>query len=322
MMRVAFVEPLAGSFAEAVRAKLDIPCEIVLSDETGIVSEMPGVDVVVTLVFTKEMGRRSTRLRLVQVPGAGLDRIDRAAVPSNAFLANVYGHETGIAEFIFGAMLALSRSLPTLDRALRRGLWLSQWGVGAPTPAPWPELAGKTLGILGYGRIGQALARRAAAFDMTILATRRDVSQADPYAVVRSPEFLDEILAASDFLAITVPLTPSTAGLIGAPQLALMKKTAILINVARAALIDEEALYSALREKRIGGAALDVWYKYPSASGPTRPSSCPFHELDNVLLTPHIAGWTDGMLEARSALMAENIGLVAKGLSPRNVIPI
>jgi phosphoglycerate dehydrogenase-like enzyme len=101
-----------------------------------------------------------------------------------------------------------------------------------------------------------------------------------------------------------------------------MKKTAILINVARAALIDEEALYSALREKRIGGAALDVWYKYPSASGPTRPSSCPFHELDNVLLTPHIAGWTDGMLEARSALMAENIGLVAKGLSPRNVIPI
>ena len=81
MMRVAFVGPLAGSFAEAVRAKLDIPCEIVLSDETGIVSEMPGVDVVVTLVFTKEMGRRSTRLRLVQVPGAGLDRIDRASVP-------------------------------------------------------------------------------------------------------------------------------------------------------------------------------------------------------------------------------------------------
>ena len=113
MTRIAFVGPLAGSFAEAVRAKVDIPCEIILSDETGILSEMPDVDVVVTLVFTREMGERSARLRLVQVPGAGLDRIDRTAIPAGAFLANVYGHETGIAEYIFGAMLALSRGFPT-----------------------------------------------------------------------------------------------------------------------------------------------------------------------------------------------------------------
>jgi phosphoglycerate dehydrogenase-like enzyme len=215
---------------------------------------MPDVDVVVTLVFTREMGQRSARLRLIQVPGAGLDRIDRTAIPPNAFLANVYGHEAGIAEYVFGAMLTLSRGFSILDNALRRGDWLSQWGVGIPTPPPWPELAGKTLGILGYGRIGQALAKRAAAFDMKILATRRDLSHADSYAVVRPPESLDEILAVSDFLAITIPLTPSTKGLIGAPQLALMKRTAILVNVARAALIDEEALYSALREKRIGGS--------------------------------------------------------------------
>jgi phosphoglycerate dehydrogenase-like enzyme len=322
MMRIAFIGPLAGSFAEAVRAKLDIPCEIVLSDETNIPSKIPDVDVVVTLVFTREMGERSARLRLVQVPGAGLDRIDRTAIPPNAFLANVYGHETGIAEYIFGAMLALSRAFSTLDDALRRGDWLSQWGVGLPTPPPWPELAGKTLGILGYGRIGQALAKRAAAFDMKILAMRRDLTHADSYAVVRPPESLDEILAASDFLAITVPLTPSTKGLIGAPQLALMKPTAILVNVARAALIDEEALYSALSEKRIGGAALDVWYNYPSAPGQTRPSTCPFHELPNVLMTPHIAGWTDGVLEARAVLMAENITRVSKGLDPLNIISV
>ena len=322
MMKVAFVGPLAGAFAKAVQAKVQVPCQIVLSDEIEIASEMPAVDVVVTLVFTKEMGERSARLRLVQVPGAGLDRIDRAAIPPNAFLANVYGHETGIAEYMFGAMLALSREFSTLDKALRRGDWLSQWGVGIQTPPPWPELAGKTLGILGYGRIGQALAKRAAAFDMKILAIRRDVSEADPYATVCPPERLSEILPASDFLAITIPLSPSTKGLIGAPQLALMKKTAILVNIARAALIDEEALYSALGEKRIGGAALDVWYKYPSAPGSTQPSTCPFHELENVLLTPHISGWTDGMLEARSALMAENIGRISKGLSPMNIISV
>jgi len=322
MIRIAFVGPLAGSFAEAVRANVDIPCEIVLSDEAGILSEMPDIDVVVTLVFTRKMGEKSGRLRLVQVPGAGLDRIDRTAIPAGAFLANVYGHEIGIAEYIFGAMLALSRGFPTLDNALRRGNWLSQWGLGIPTPPPWPELAGKTLGILGYGRIGHALAKRAAAFDMKVLAIRRDVSRADAYAQIRPPESLEEILAASDFLAITVPLTPSTKGLIGAPQLAQMKQTAILINVARAALIDEEALYSALREKRIGGAALDVWYKYPSTHGQTKPSVFPFHELPNVLMTPHVAGWTDGMLEARATLMAENIKRISKGLDPANIISV
>jgi len=322
MTRIAFVGPLAGSFAEAVRAKVDIPCEIILSDETGILSEMPDVDVVVTLVFTREMGERSARLRLVQVPGAGLDRIDRTAIPEGAFLANVYGHETGIAEYIFGAMLALSRGFLMLDNALRRGDWLSQWGVGIPTPPPWPELAGKTLGILGYGRIGQALARRASAFDMKVLATRRDISRADAYALIHPPEALDEILAASDFLAITVPLTPSTEGLIGAPQLALMKRTAILVNVARAALIDEGALYFALRERHIGGAALDVWYRYPSAPGQTKPSAFAFHELPNVLMTPHIAGWTDGMLEARATLMAENIKRISEGIDPVNIISV
>lgn len=321
MIRIAFVGPLAGSFAEAVRANVDIPCEIVLSDEAGILSEMPDIDVVVTLVFTREMGEKSGRLRLVQVPGAGLDRIDRTAIPAGAILANVYGHETGIAEYIFGAMLALSRGFPTLDNALRRGNWLSQWGVGIPTPPPWPELAGKTLGILGYGRIGHALAKRAAAFDMKVLAIRRDVSRADAYAQIGRPN-LEEILAASDFLAITVPLTPSTKGLIGAPQLAQMKQTAILINVARAALIDEEALYSALREKRIGGAALDVWYKYPSTHGQTKPSVFPFHELPNVLMTPHVAGWTDGMLEARATLIAENIKRISLGLDPANIISV
>jgi phosphoglycerate dehydrogenase-like enzyme len=322
MVRIAFVGPLAGSFAEAVRAKVEVPCDIVLTDETGILSEMPNVDVVVTLVFTKEMGQRSARLQLIQVPGAGLDRIDRAAIPAKACLANVYGHETGIAEYIMGAMLTLSREFLKLDGALRRGDWLSQWGIGIQAPAPWPELAGKTLGILGYGRIGQELAKRAAAFNMKVVATRRNVTEADRYATVWSPEFLSDVLADSDFLAITVPLTPSTKGLIGAPQLALMKKTAILVNIARGALIDEEALYSALREKRIGGAALDVWYKYPSASGECRPSAYPFHELGNVLMTPHVSGWTDGMLEARASLIAENIERISKGLSPRNTIVI
>src|SRR5207253_4839756 len=145
------------------------------------------------------------RLKLVQVPGAGLDRIDRSALPAGVWLANAYGHETGIAEYVIGAMLAWTRDLGRLDAALRRGIWESQWAVGATPPPTWPELAGKTLGILGYGRIGQALAQRARAFDMEICAIRRDVARSarDGLARVGGLDILDEVLRRSDYLAIT-----------------------------------------------------------------------------------------------------------------------
>src|SRR5207245_826297 len=100
----------------------------------------------------------------VQLPGAGPDRIDRSALPNGTWLANAYGHEVGIAEYVIGAMLTLTRDLIRIDGALRRGVWESQWAVGAPTPPAWPELAGKTLGITGYGRSGHAVAPRARAY--------------------------------------------------------------------------------------------------------------------------------------------------------------
>jgi phosphoglycerate dehydrogenase-like enzyme len=269
------------------------------------------------------MGKAAGRLKLVQVPGAGLDRIDRAALPAGAALANAYGHETGIAEYVLGAMLALTRGFTRLDAALRRGTWESQWAVGPPPPPPWPELAGKTVGILGYGRIGQNVARRARAFDMTVLAIRRKATGPDPdgLADLHGPGDLEDVLGRSDYLAITLPLTPETRGLLGERELLAMKPTAILVNVARAEIVDEDALYAALAERRLGGAALDVWYRYPSAAGPAWPARRAFHELPNVLMTPHVSGWTEGMLEARAKLIAENIRRIARGEPPANRIP-
>jgi phosphoglycerate dehydrogenase-like enzyme len=321
---VAFVGALSASFADRVRAHLTVPCDIVLTDEKETVSRMADVDVLVTLVFTAAMGAAATRLRLVQVPGAGLDRIDRTALPPGASLANVYGHEAGIAEYVLGAMLTLSRGFGRLDAALRRGIWESQWAVGTPAPPAWPELAGRTLGILGYGRIGQAVARRARAFDMNICAIRRDVGRSveDGLALLGGLEVLDEVLRRSDYLAITLSLTPATRGFLGPRELAMMKPTAILVNVARGELVDEDALYAALAEKRIAAAALDVWYRYPSSPGPTPPARRAFHELANVLLTPHVSGWTDGTLEARATVIAENIRRTAQGELPVNQIPL
>jgi phosphoglycerate dehydrogenase-like enzyme len=310
-LRVAFAGTFAARLAEPVRTHLGIPCDVIVDDERGIVARLSQVDVLVTLAFTREMAAAGPRLKLIQVPGAGLDRIDRSALPAGTRLANAYGHEVGIAEYVMGAVVALSRGFCRLDARLRRGDWESQWAAATPPPAPWPELAGKTLGILGYGRIGQAVAQRARAFDMAILAMRRD----------DKPEDLDEILRRADSLLIALPLTDAARGLLGQRELRLMKPTAVVINVARAEIIDEEALYQALAELRIAGAGLDVWYRYPTGAGPTRAARLPFHELPNVLMTPHVAGWTDGMLDSRAKLIAENIRRTAGGQPPLNLIP-
>lgn len=322
MLKVAFAGAFATRLVEPVRSQLMVPCDVIEGDETSILPKLAEVDVLVTMGFSGEMAKAAPRLKLVQVPGAGLDRIDRTALRPETWLANAYGHATGIAEYIIGAMLALTRSFARLDGKLRRGEWESQWAVGVPAPPLWPELAGRTLGILGYGHIGQALARRARAFDMQVCAIRRQSQEARPegLAILGGPEQLDEVLQRADYLAITVSLSAATRNLIGERQLRLMKPSAFLINVARAEVVGEEALYRALANKQIGGAALDVWYRYPTATGPAWPADYPFHELDNVLMTPHVSGWTQGMLDARSKLIAENIDRTARGEPPINLI--
>src|SRR5215471_4712199 len=323
MLKVGIVGTFAASLESAIRRNLTIPCEIVVSDETGIIARLADIDVLVTMVLTGEMGRACRCLKLVQVPGAGLDRIDRAALPRGARLANVYGHEDGIAEYAIGAMLALTRDFVRLDAALRKGDWQSQWAIGAAPPPAWPELAGKTIGILGYGRIGQAVARRVRAFDMNVLAVRQNVRRSvgeDDVAFLGGPESADEVIARSDYVLISMPASRDTDGVMDRRRLGLMKPAAFLINVARAEIVDEDALYEALAERSIAGAALDVWYRYPRAVGPSLPATRPFHELPNVLMTPHVSGWTEGMLEARAKLIAENIRRIAVGEIPLNLV--
>lgn len=322
-MKVAFCGTFAAHLAEPVRSRLAIPCEITVANETEIHPHLADVDVLVSIAFTSPMAAAARRLRLVQVPGAGLDRIERAALPPGARLANAYGHDAGIAEYVIGAMIALTRSLARLDAQLRKGQWDGQWAVGSAAPPPWPEVSGKTLAILGFGHIGQALARRASAFDMQIRAVRQHprIDLSEGLSFIGGPEQLDDVLRMADYLAITLPLSPATRGLIDERRLNLMKPTAILINVARAEIVDEAALYHALETQRLAGAVLDVWYRYPVSPGPAFPATQPFHTLGNVIMTPHISGWTEGMLNARATLIANNIERTARGEPPLNEIP-
>lgn len=324
-MKVAFAGSFAARLAEPVRSQLAIPCEVIVGDESGIIPKLSDTDVLVSMGFTSAMAEVSPRLRLVQVPGAGLDRIERKALRPDVQLANAYGHEAGIAEYVIGTMLALTRSFARIDAKLRKGEWESQWAVDEPAPPLWPELAGKTLGILGFGHIGEALARRALAFDMRVCAIRREAQVPAPQGVafIGGQDRLEEVLQQSDYLAVTLSLSPETRGLLDARRLGLMKRSAHLINVARAEIVDEVALYQALATGGLAGAALDVWYRYPKASCPMMPSSQAFHELPNVIMTPHVSGWTEGMLQARAKVIAENIERIASGLAPLNaVVPV
>src|SRR5262249_11535124 len=194
--------------AEPVRMRLSVPCEVITDHEAGIVSRLGDVDVLISMCFTKEMADAGPRLKLIQVPGAGLDRIERAALRPGTRLANAYGHEVGIAEYVIGVMIALQRGFARIDGKLRRGHWESQWAVAARPPPPWPELAGKTLGILGFGHIGQALASRARAFDMRVCAIRRQPGSEAPgvLSFIGGPERLDDVLGQADFVVITLPL--------------------------------------------------------------------------------------------------------------------
>lgn len=321
-MKIAFAGAFAVRIAPAVQQRLSLPCEIVAADEGGIMGDLAEADVLVSMTFTAGMAGAAPRLRLVQVPGAGLDRVDRSALRPGMQLANAYGHDAGIAEYVIGTMIALSRSLVRLDARLRQGEWDSQWAVGVPAPPLWPELAGKTLGILGFGHIGQALAHRAAAFGMRICAIRSQAQDALPQGIafVGGPERLDDVMRQADYVAITLPLSAATRNLIDARRLQLMRPSAYLINVGRAEIVDETALYGALATGRLAGAALDVWYRYPTSAVPTLPATQPFQQLANVILTPHVSGWTEGMLAARADLIADNIARVARGEPPHNAI--
>src|SRR5262249_55416123 len=145
MLRVAFVGTFAASLEQPVRRHLVTPCDIVVLSEADLLPKLADIDVLVTMGLTTKMARAATRLKLVQVPGAGIDRIDRSALPAGVLLANAYGHATGIAEYVIGAMLALTREFSRLDAALRMGSWQSQWAVGSVPPPVWHELAGRTV---------------------------------------------------------------------------------------------------------------------------------------------------------------------------------
>lgn len=263
-----------------------------------------------TRPLLEQVFRMAPRVRWVHSRSAGLeDMLFPALVESNVTLTNargVFSHSLG--EFVIGAALFFAKDFRRMVRSQMAGAW-DQFDISM--------LSGRTMGIVGYGDIGRATATRAKALGMRVLALRRHPEQSagDPSVEEVLPiRRRQELLARSDYVVITAPLTAETRGLIGAPELAAMKPTAVLINVGRGPVVDESALIQALETGRIRGAALDVFDQEPL------PAGHPFYRLENVLLSPHCADHTPDWIDQAMRFFLENYTRFHKGEPLRNVV--
>lgn len=240
-------------------------------------------------------------LQLIGICRNALNHVDiEAATAHGVLVVNTPGRNAlAVAEHTIGLMLALARHVPAADRYIKDGQWDDP--VGAYGRFRGSELAGKTVGVVGLGGIGRMVAQRLAAFGVKLVASDPFLKPGQASALGVNLLRLEELLAQADYVLIHATANEETMGLIGAPQLALMKRSARLINTSAAGIVEEEALVKALQGGSLAGAALDVF------EGQPLPESSPLRRLQNVVLTPHIGGATEETIERQSAMIAEDI---------------
>ena len=322
-MKALFLGNVAADTAAGIKAELPAGLDVAIIADPQDLLRSPEASAATDILVSNHWRAEYPpipRVKLVQSVATGIELFDLAALPRGVAICNAFGHETAIAEYLIMVWLALHHRLVEISGEFReRASWRTSW---VESGTPHGEVRGSTLGIVGYGRVGQEVARRAAPFGVRILAANRSPRAAGSEVERVFPMTeLDRMLPKCDTVALCTALGPETTGLFNASRLALMKPTAFLINIARGQVIDEDALYAALRDGKIGGAALDVWWQMPTAAEPQRRGSRhPFHELPNVIVTPHNSGWTQGMVRRRWDEIADNIARCVRGDSLINLV--
>jgi phosphoglycerate dehydrogenase-like enzyme len=321
-LRIIFHGEVTAAFHQNFADLLSVPAQVTqlpLSLNTDAERDLfASADVIVGWKFDRSVPAPAA-LKLYHVPAAGYENIDLEALPASAVVCNCFGHEQTIAEYVMGALLMHNIPFADADRHLRTGDWKYTFG---PAESIHGGLAGKTIGLLGFGHIGKAIAQRAKAFDMTVHVANRS-AVADSALVDRSFLLtgLSTFWGTADVIVVSLPLTPETTGLVGAEAFSAMKRSAVVINVGRGPTVDERSLFEALKSQRIAGAVIDTWYNYPSPAVPrVYPSSLPFHTLPNVVMTPHMSGWTQGTIRRRQRTIADNIERLVNGQPCLNVV--
>ena len=308
-MKVLVRETIADAGVELLRSKFDVDVDGD-SDLDSIIGAYDGIVIRSATKLTADLIEKAERLKVIGRAGVGVDNVDVLAATRRGIVVANAPESTVVsaAEHTIGLLVALSRNIPQAHAALKQGRWERSKFGGV-------ELAEKTLGVLGFGRIGQQVARRAVGLGMKVVAY-------DPYvAIERFRELgvdragsVDAVLAAADFLTLHLPLTDETRGVIGRDTLARMRDGVRIVNAARGALIDEDALLDALRSGKVGGAAIDVFSKEPYEG--------PLLELDNIVVTPHLAASTEEAQDRAGVIVAEQVAAALEGGLVTNAVNI
>lgn len=302
------VEGVGGRFIAAPRE---------IAERTAQLDAMIGeAEVLLGGRLSEEQAARAERLRWIHVPWAGVNSLVGLGVlrERGVLVTNSSGvMSDSVADQVMAYLLLLARDLVRQIRAQPERRWLSQTLENTPRRV----LRGSTLGILGYGAIGSAIARRARAFGMRVAAMKRTAGTLPPELDrLYGPEELHELLGVSDMVVIALPLNESTRGLIGAAELAAMRPTAYLINIARGAILRQDALLDALERGVIAGAALDVFDEEPL------PADSPLWHAPNLLITPHSSGGFSGFWDAVVDLFLDNLMRYSTGAPLRNLVDL
>ncbi len=293
-------------------------------DENILIELSSDVDVLIGYKISSNLLKAAKNLKHIQVPWTGSESLDFDLLKNypNVTVSNSHSNALIIAEHAVALLVAAAKRLIYSDQKMREGDWSSRYDN---INSQW--LSEKSLGIIGFGAIGKIVARMMkSAFNMKILAIKRFPEKIDPDAVydflggqdLKDKEF---VLKNSDFFLVASPLTEETKDLIGEKEISLMKPNAIIVNISRGPVINERALYEALKDQKIAGAGVDVWYNYPKdRKNPIDVfQNFPFRELDNVILSPHRAFRVHQRGDLVSAGdVIDNLILVSKGKEPKN----
>jgi len=276
--------------------------------EAEMLDLIPGIDAAVAAsdAYTPAVLEKADRLKIIARVGVGYDAVDVPAATARGIAVTTTpgaNHEA-VADLAFGLILGLARYIPLHDRLVRQGKWQRHTGV---------DVFGKTLGILGLGKIGKGMARRAKGFSMRVVAHDPywDEDFARSVGVERLP--LDEVVKEADYLTLHLPASPDTNKVMNAERLHAMKPTAFLINTARGTLVDEPALTRALQERWIAGAALDVFEKEP-------PWGSAILECENAIFSPHIAGFSQNANAMMVRMAVDSVISALKGEEPYGIV--
>jgi phosphoglycerate dehydrogenase-like enzyme len=282
--------------------------------------DLADAQVFVGSTFTASMARSATKLRLVHVAGAGTDGIDFGALPAGVLVANTFHHENSIAEYVVATSILMWRRFLDQDRRLRHGTWASP-AFDRSLPQP-DAISAARIGFVGFGHIGRSSWNVLRVLGCTGAAvTGRGAVEGDiGLRWTGGPDRLDQLIDESDILVVSAPLSERTRGMIGEAQLRALGPRGVLINVGRGPLVDEKALYTALSNRDIAGAAVDVWFDYPDTDGIGAPSELPFADLDNLVMTPHTSGITRQTFLGRVGDITANIGRLQRGEPLANVV--